>query len=111
MRLIYYIFCKAMSNPLFPPENSQSDDRYSRHNAHPDPIGIRVVAKGYAGAHGQGIGYDHHWKHDPVEYREHFHGAVELVCEQGVVGAFKRFDSLFGVFEGGPDTNVRADEI
>ena len=62
-------------------------------------------------AHGHDVGIRGDGQHDGREDGEHFHGHVELVGKQGIVGLFERLDQLFAVLENVPDADIGADKI
>lgn len=75
------------------------------------PKSIGIVHEGDANAHGHhsGVGTDR--KGDGRKNREDFHGDVEFIGEEGIVGGFEGLDDFFVVFEDIPDADIGADQI
>lgn len=76
-----------------------------------NPKSVRIFSEGDVGAHRENIGVDRHREHDRRKDRENFHGEIEFVGEEGIIGRLERFDDFLVVFEDVPESNIGADQI
>ena len=72
---------------------------------------MRAVAERNLSAHGEHVGIGSEREEHGGKNREHFHGLVEFVRKERVVGIFQCLDSFLLAFEQIPQTDVGTDEV